>query len=108
MKQATPGEARVLIEYAHKNGMTTAGHLANYNVEYDVSTRDAILMGIDRIEHQLTLALGSDDPRSVEMHEIVDLMIKHQVYYDANLQMYGSINLRRDHPTEMIWTEEAK
>jgi imidazolonepropionase-like amidohydrolase len=108
IKQATPGEAEILIEQAHKNGMTTAGHLANYNVEYDVSTRDAILMGMDRIEHQLTLALGSDDPRSKEMHEMVDLMIKHQVYYDANLQMYGSINLRRDHPAEMIWTEEAK
>ena len=60
MKQATPGEARLLIEYAHKNGMTTAGHLANYNVEYDVSTRDAILMGIDRIEHQLLV--GTDEP----------------------------------------------
>ena len=108
IKQATPGEAEILIEQAHKNGMTTAGHLANYNVEYDVSTRDAILMGMDRIEHQLTLALGNDDPRSRETHEMVDLMIKHQVYYDANLQMYGGINLRRRHPSEMIWAEEAK
>ncbi|MGI9286185.1 MAG: amidohydrolase family protein [Pseudomonadales bacterium] len=108
IKQATPAEARILIEQAHKNGMTTAGHLGNYDVEYDVSTRDAILMGLDRIEHQLTLALGRDDPRSAEMHEMVDLMIKHQVYYDANLQMYGGINLRREHLSEMIWTAEAK
>jgi hypothetical protein len=42
------------------------------------------------------------------MHEMVDLMIKHQVYYDANLQMYGGINLRREHLSEMIWTEEAE
>jgi len=108
IKQATPAEAKVLIEQAHKNGMTTAGHLVNYNVEYDVSMRDAILMGMDRIEHQLTPAVGSDDPKSVEMSDMVDLMIKHQVYYDANLQMYGGINLRRDHPTEMIWTTETK
>ena len=108
IKQATPDEAKILIEQAHKNSVTTAGHLANYNVEYDVSTRDAILMGMDRIEHQLTLALGSEDPRSAEMHEMVDLMIKHQVYYDANLQMYGGINLRRGHTAEMIWAEEAK
>jgi imidazolonepropionase-like amidohydrolase len=108
IKQATPGEAKIIIEQAHKNGMTTAGHLANYNVEYDVSTHDAILMGMDRIEHQLTLALGSGGPESAEMHQIVDLMIKHQVYYDANLQMYGSINLRHDHLSEMIWTDEAK
>jgi imidazolonepropionase-like amidohydrolase len=108
IKQATPGEAKILIEQAHKNGMTTAGHLANYNVEYDVSTRDAILMGMDRIEHQLTLALGSVDPRAAEMPEIIDLMIEHQVFYDANLQMYGGINLRRKHLSEMIWTEETK
>ncbi|WNC71485.1 amidohydrolase family protein [Thalassotalea psychrophila] len=108
IKQATPSEAKILIEQAHKNGMTTAGHLGNYDVEYDVSTRDAIMMGIDRIEHQLTLALGTDDPRSAETDEMVNLMIKHQVYYGANLQMYGGINLRRDHLAEMVWTDEAK
>ena len=106
IKQATPGEAKIIIEQAHKNGMTTTGHLANYDVEYDVSLRDSILMGIDRIEHQLTL--GSGGPRSAEMHQMVELMIKHQVYYDANLQMYGGINLRREHLAEMVWTEEAK
>lgn len=108
IKQATPNEARIIIEQAHKHGMTTTGHLANYNVEYDVSTRDAILMGMDRIEHQLTLALGRDDPRSTQMNEMVDLVIKHQVYYGPNLQMYGGINLRNAHPTEMTWTDESK
>ena len=106
IKQATPGETKVLIEQAHKNGMTTAGHLANYNVEYDVHLRDAILMGMDRIEHQLTL--GSGGPRSAEMAQMIDLILSHQVYYDANLQMYGGINLRRAHLSEMIWTNEAK
>ena len=108
IKQATPGEAKTIIEQAHKNGLTTTGHLANYNVEYDVSTRDAILMGMDRIEHQLTLALEPGDAASAEMHDIVDLMIEHQVYYDANLQMYGGINLRREHPAEMVWADEAR
>lgn len=108
VKQATPDEAKVIIEQAHKNGMTTAGHLGNYNIEYDVSTRDAILMGMDRIEHQLTLALEPGEAASAEMREMVELMIKHQVFYDANLQMYGGINLRRTHPSEMIWADEAK
>ncbi|MCZ6640189.1 MAG: amidohydrolase family protein, partial [Gammaproteobacteria bacterium] len=45
---------------------------------------------------------------SAEMEEMVDLMLTHQVYYDANLQMYGGINLRREHPSDMIWTDEAK
>jgi len=108
MKQATPGEAKIIIEQAHKNGMTVTGHLANYNVEYDVSTRDAILMGVDRVEHQLTLALGKNDPRAAEMQQMVDLMLKHQVYYNANLQMYGSIIQRNKHLSEMIWVDEAQ
>lgn len=108
IKQATPEEAKILIEQAHKNGMTTAGHLVNYTVEYDVSTRDAILMGMDRIEHQLTPALGIDDPRSAEAPEMVDLMIEHQVYYGAHLQMYGGIIQRKKTLAEMVWTDEAK
>jgi len=106
IKQATPGEAKILIEQAHKNGMTATGHLSNYDVEYDVTLRDAILMGIDRVEHQLTL--GSGGPGSAEMQQMVDLVLAHGVYYDANMQMYGGVNLRTEHPTEMIWTDEAK
>jgi imidazolonepropionase-like amidohydrolase len=106
IKQATPGEMKIIIEQAHKNGMTTAAHLANYNVEYDVDLRDAILMGLDRVEHQLTL--GSGGPRSAEMQQMIDLMLAHEVYYDANLQMYGGINERRAQPAEMLWADEAK
>jgi len=105
IKQATPAEMKILIDQAHKRGMTTAGHLANYDWEYDVELRDAILMGLDRVEHQLTL--GSGGPRSTEMQEMIDLMLAHDVYYDANLQMYGGIDQRRAHP-EMLWTDEAK
>lgn len=106
IKQATPGEMKILIEQAHKRGMTTAAHLANYNWEYDVDLRDAILMGIDRIEHQLTL--GSGGPGSAEMPQMIELMLTHGVFYDANLQMYGGINERRKHAAEMLWTDEAK
>ena len=106
IKQATPGELKIIIEQAHLHGMTTAGHLANYNVEYDVDLRDAILMGLDRVEHQLTL--GSGGPRSAEMQQMINLMLAHEVYYDATLQMYGGINERRAHPSEMLWTDEAR
>jgi imidazolonepropionase-like amidohydrolase len=108
IKQATPDEARIIIDQAHSHGMTTAGHLVNYEVEYDVTTRDAILMGMDRIEHQLTPSVGGDDPTSADMPEMVELMLEHQVYYDANLQMYGSVNLREDHLDEMVWLDEAQ
>ena len=106
IKQATPGEAMILIDQAHKNGMTTTGHLGNYEGEWDVSLRDAVLMGIDRVEHRLTI--GSGGPRSADMQQMIDLLLKHQVYYDANLQMYGGINLRNELGDAMIWTDEAR
>ncbi len=106
IKQATPGEMKILIEQAHQHGMTTTGHLSNYNVEYDVELRDAILMGLDRVEHQLTL--GSGGPGSAEMQQMIDLMLAHEVYYDANLQMYGGVNERRARPSENLWADEAK
>ncbi|MCH8866611.1 MAG: amidohydrolase family protein [Proteobacteria bacterium] len=106
IKQATPEEARILIEQAHTHGMTTTGHLTNYDGEYDVQLRDAILMGIDRVEHQLTL--GSGGPRSADMQAMIDLILEHDVYYDANLQMYGGINLRNELGSDMIWTNEAR
>ncbi len=106
IKQASPEETKIIIDQANINGMTTTGHLANYNIEYDVDARDAIRMGIGRIEHQLTL--GSGGPKSAEMSEVIDLMLKHQVYYDANLQMYGGIIERKKHLSEMVWIDEAK
>jgi imidazolonepropionase-like amidohydrolase len=106
IKQATPGEVKILIEQARKNGMTTTGHLTNYEGEYDVHLRDAILMGIDRIEHQITL--GSGGPRSANMQQMIDLILEHQVYYDATLQMYGGINLRNELGSDMMWVDEAK
>ncbi len=63
-------------------------------------------MGLDRVEHQLTL--GSGGAGSAEMPQMIDLMLAHGVYYDANLQMYGGINERRAHASEMLWTDEAK
>ena len=106
IKQATPREMKIVLEQAHRNGMTATGHLANYNIEYDVPLRDAILMGIDRVEHQITL--GSGGPGSADMQEMIALMLKHQVFYDANLQMYGGINLRNELGSVMSWTDEAR
>ena len=106
IKQATPGEMKIIIEQAHQRGMTTAAHLANYDWEYDVELRDAILMGLDRVEHELTL--GSGGPESAHLPQMIDLMLAHDVYYDANLQMYGGVQERRAHPSEMLWTDEAK
>jgi len=106
IKQATPREMEVIIDQSQKHGITTAAHLANYDWEYDVDLQEAIVMGLDRVEHQLTL--GSGGAESAEMPQVIDLMLEHGVYYDANLQMYGGINERRKHADEMLWTNEAK
>jgi len=105
IKQATPVEARILIDQAHRRGMTTSGHLSNYAGTYDVDPRAAISMGLDRLEHNITL--GNGGPRSSEMDEVIDLLLGQQVFFDANLQMYGSVNLRAD-LAGMVWTDEAQ
>ena len=105
IKQATPDETRILIDQAQRRGLTTAGHLYNYEMEYDVDAREAIRMGLDRLEHNLTLGTGG--PKSAELDEIIELMIGQGAFFDANLQMYGGINLRNDLPG-MVWTDEAR
>ena len=106
IKQATPGEAKILIEQAHKHGMTTTGHLADYSGGYDVHPRDAILMGLDRLEHRLTRGKGGVG--SSDMRQMIDLMIRKQVYYDANLQMYGGERLRQEIGPDMTWVDESR
>ena len=105
IKQATPEEARILIEQAHQRGMTTAGHLSDYEGGYDVDPRVAIPMGLDRLEHNITL--GNGGARSAELDEVIGLLLTHRVFFDANLQMYGGINLRKELPG-LVWTDEAQ
>ena len=42
------------------------------------------------------------------MQQMIDLILEHQVYYDANLQMYGGINLRQELGAVMVWVDEAR
>ncbi len=105
IKQATADETRILIDQAQQRGLTTAGHLYNYEGSYDVDAREAIRMGLDRLEHNMTLGVGG--PKSAELDEVIELLLEHRVFFDANLQMYGSVNLREDLPG-MVWTNEAQ
>ena len=105
IKQATPEETRILIDQAQKHGITTAGHLYNYDYEYDVDAREAIRMGLNRLEHNMTLSW--DDSKSAELDEVIGLLLEFDVYFDANLQMYGGIDFRKKLP-DMIWTDESR
>jgi imidazolonepropionase-like amidohydrolase len=106
IKQASPSETRILIDQAHKRGMTATGHLENYQDRYDVDPKEAIRMGIDRIEHRITLASGdAPDPK---LGEMIALFLENDVYLDANLQMYGGAWLRRNPRLDMVWVDEGK
>ena len=105
IKQATPEETRILLDQARQRGLTTAGHLYNYEMSYDVDAREAIRMGLGRLEHNITL--GSGGPQSAEADEVIGLLLEHQAFFDPNLQMYGGINLRKDLPG-MVWTDESQ
>jgi imidazolonepropionase-like amidohydrolase len=74
IKQATPEETRFIIDQAHRRDMTTTGHLSNYSGGYDVDPRVAISLGLDRLEHNITL--GNGGPHSSEMDEVIDLLLK--------------------------------
>jgi imidazolonepropionase-like amidohydrolase len=106
IKQATPEETRVLIDQAHKNGMTATGHLANYEDVYDVHARDAISMKIDRIAHWITLEEGGEEKS--ERSEMINLFLKNKIYFEPNLQMYGEGKLRNHSSLEMVWTDESR
>ncbi len=106
IKQASPEETRVLIDQAHRRGMTTTGHLANYQDYYDVPAKDAIEMGIDRIEHWITLEEAPADDS--ELDEMIALFLDRGIFFDANLQMYGDARLRNDPRLDMTWTDEGR
>ena len=95
---------RILIDQAHRRGMTTTSHLANYAGSYDVDPEDAIAMGLDRVEHWITRGRGGNP---AELERLIDLFLEEQIYFDANLQMFGWPIA--NHPQlDMVWVDEFK
>jgi imidazolonepropionase-like amidohydrolase len=94
-KGISPEHLKPLIERAHMHGLTVTGHLES-GYRNSVNPKDAILMGIDRIEH----FLGGDeldptkpaypswihaDVKSKEVQDIIRLFLSHHVYFDATI-----------------------
>ncbi len=91
----------IVIERAHFDGITVTGHLESGRGT-SVNPRDAILMGIDRIDH----FMGGDampptrgayesvvleDVNSPEMKAIYKMFIDYHVYYNTTLSTYGHV-----------------
>lgn len=102
-KGINPVLLQALIERAHVHGLTVTGHLDS-GYRNSVNPRDAIAMGIDRIEHFLggdalpdsvsayaTLQdLDLNNPQTAALiDKEIDWFIAHNVYFDATLTAYG-------------------
>jgi hypothetical protein len=88
-----------LIDQAHRYGLSVTGHLDS-GARNSVNPRDAIYMGIDRIEHFMGgdaisgerpayASLESLDVTRPEVDNIIQLYLKRNVYYDATISAYG-------------------
>ena len=115
-KGITPGQLKALIERAHQHGLTVTGHLGS-GFRNSVNPKTAILMGIDRIEHFLGgdaisadksaySSLENFKPGTPEFNDIVNLFIKHHVFFDATLTAYGYYGDRKEGYD--YWVDEQK
>jgi len=102
-KGIRPGQLRALVDVAHEHGLTVTGHLDSGYGD-SVNPRDAILMGVDRIEHFLggdalpasrsayasleALDLG-DPATAAQVEEQARLFVEQGAYFDATLTAYG-------------------
>lgn len=106
-----------LIQRAHQHGLTVTAHL-NSGVGSTVNPQDAILMGIDRVEHFLGGDLLSDttsaynslaklDPDDPGLNEIIQLYVDRRVYFNPTLTTYGAI-AQLDDDAFQFWVDEKE
>jgi len=98
-KRPAPEHLQALIDRAHLHGATVAGHLDS-RFRDNVNPADGILMGIDRVEHFLGgedlldnqsayASLQYLDLSSPNLDSIIQLYIRHNVFFDATITAYG-------------------
>ena len=102
-KGIRPEQLQALIEAAHEHGLTVTGHLDS-GFRGSVNPADAILMGIDRIEHFIGgditppsrsayASLESFSIDDISTARMVDAQVRryldHGAFFDATLTAYG-------------------
>ena len=116
-KGISPRHLEALIRRAHAHGLTVTGHLGS-GYRNTVNPRDAILMGIDRVEHFLGgdampssrsayASLESMDPDTPEFEREVRLFLERGVFFDATLSAYGYFG-RKDPAVFTYFQDERK
>ena len=119
-KGISPVLLKALIDRAHKHGLTVTAHMGS-GFRNTVNPRDAISMGIDRVEHFLggdalpnttsayaTLQdLDMNDPETAALiDKEIDHFIANGVYFDATLTAYGYYGHREE--LYDYWHDERK
>ncbi|HUL75235.1 MAG TPA: amidohydrolase family protein [Vicinamibacterales bacterium] len=115
-KGIQPPQLFALIDEAHRYGLTVTGHLDS-GFRNSVNPRDAIYMGIDRIEHFMGGdAISGDRPAysslealdvtRPEVDAIIQLYLKRNVYYDATVTAYGYWYDPKDARVFTTWQDE--
>ena len=115
-KGIQPAQLAALIEEAHRYGLTVTGHLDS-GFRNSVNPRDAIDMGIDRIEHfmggdaitgdkQAYSSLEALDVARPEVDDIIKLYVRRNVYYDATITAYGYWYDPKDARVFTTWVDE--
>ncbi len=108
---------QALIDQAHRHGATVTGHLGSGSGS-SVNPREAIDMGIDRIEHflggdQLPAtapaydSLPSASPDEPAFERITRHFIEHSVFFDATISAYGYYG-EQDPDVFTDWADEAQ
>jgi imidazolonepropionase-like amidohydrolase len=116
-KGAGPEHIEALVRRAHQHGLTVTGHLDS-GFRGSTNARDAIRMGIDRVEHILGGdALDPDRPAypvwnevdttSAEFRSIVRTFIDHHVYFSATLTAPVYFASPGDTPGFDDWADEG-
>jgi imidazolonepropionase-like amidohydrolase len=93
------GPLQALIDAAHAHGATVTAHLDS-GYRNSVNPRDAIAMGLDRVEHFMGgdammpdrsayASLEEMTPGTPEFRRIAQLYLDQGVYFDATLSAYG-------------------
>ncbi|MDG1872360.1 MAG: amidohydrolase family protein [Mariniblastus sp.] len=118
-KSIDPDSLKVLVEQAHKHNLTVTGHLDS-GFRNSVNPRDAITLGIDRIEHFIGgdampdsksayQSLQSIKSGTAEFKKITQHFIDHETTFDATLTAYGYLGIKPGEREEYgYWINERQ